>query len=46
VSVFVYGGPEFRLTHSACRYHHYYGISCWGQLITDSQVDQQAVEAG
>ena len=30
-SVFVYGGPEFRLTHSAyADLYHYYGIPCWG----------------
>lgn len=49
-SVFVYGGPEFRLTHSAyADLYHYYGIPCWGTAgITDSHaVDQQAAfEAG
>jgi trimethylamine--corrinoid protein Co-methyltransferase len=44
-SVFVYGGPEFRLTHSAyADLYHYYGIPCWGTAgITDSHaIDQQA----
>jgi trimethylamine--corrinoid protein Co-methyltransferase len=49
-SVFVYGGPEFRLTHSAyADLYHYYGIPCWGTAgITDSHaIDQQtAFEAG
>jgi trimethylamine---corrinoid protein Co-methyltransferase len=43
-SVFVYGGPEFRLTHSAyADIYHYYGIPCWGTAgVTDSHsVDQQ-----
>ena len=43
-SVFVYGGPEFRLTHSAyADMYHYYGIPCWGTAgITDSHaIDQQ-----
>ena len=43
-SVFVYGGPEFRLTHSAYSdIYHYYGIPCWGTAgISDSHgVDQQ-----
>ena len=30
-STFVYGGPEFRLTHSAyADLYHYYGIPMWG----------------
>jgi trimethylamine--corrinoid protein Co-methyltransferase len=43
-SVFVYGGPEFRLTHSAyADLYHYYGIPCWGTAgITDSHaIDEQ-----
>jgi len=43
-SVFVYGGPEFRLTHSAyADLYHYYGIPCWGTAgVTDSHaIDQQ-----
>ena len=44
-SVFVYGGPEFRLTHSAyADIYHYYGIPCWGTAgVTDAHgIDQQA----
>src|SRR5512136_125921 len=48
-SVFVYGGPEFRLTHSAyADLYHYYGIPCWGTAgITDSHAidEQTAFEA-
>jgi trimethylamine---corrinoid protein Co-methyltransferase len=43
-SVFVYGGPEFRLTHSAyADLYHYYGIPCWGTAgVTDAHaLDQQ-----
>ena len=43
-SVFVYGGPEFRLTHSAyADIYHYYGIPCWGTAgVTDAHaLDQQ-----
>ena len=30
-SIAVYGGPDFRLTHSACAdLYHYYGIPMWG----------------
>ncbi|HEX9118237.1 MAG TPA: trimethylamine methyltransferase family protein [Anaerolineae bacterium] len=43
-SVFVYGGPEFRLTHSAyADLYHYYGIPCWGTAgVSDAHaIDQQ-----
>ena len=48
-STAVYGGPDFRLTHSACAdLYHYYGIPMWGTAgASDAHCfDQQvAVEA-
>jgi len=48
-SAAVYGGPDFRLTHSACAdLYHYYGIPMWGTAgASDAHCfDQQvAVEA-
>jgi trimethylamine--corrinoid protein Co-methyltransferase len=44
-STAVYGGPDFRLTHSACAdLYHYYGIPMWGTAgASDAHCfDQQA----
>ncbi|NWG02016.1 MAG: trimethylamine methyltransferase family protein [Syntrophaceae bacterium] len=44
-STAVYGGPEFRLTHSACTdLYHYYGLPVWGTAgASDAHCfDQQA----
>lgn len=44
-STAVYGGPEFRLTHSACTdLYHYYGLPMWGTAgASDAHCfDQQA----